>query len=135
MTKIPEEDRNMIPDQVKMYHAYNDLVRMGDYYRVASYSQNNEYDCYMVVSKDRSEALVTFVQVLNRVNFHSRKIRLKGLDPAKKYFVTYVDDDKETSGKKGGERVYSGEMLMKAGLLIPRPWGDFQGMLISLKAQ
>ena len=135
VTKIPEEDRNMIPDQVKMYHAYNDLVRMGDYYRVASYSQNNEYDCYMVVSKDRSEALVTFVQVLNRVNFHSRKIRLKGLDPAKKYFVTYVDDDKETSGKKGGERVYSGEMLMKAGLLIPRPWGDFQGMLISLKAQ
>ena len=135
VTRIPEEDRNMIPGQVKMYHAYNDLVRMGDYYRVSSYSQNNEYDCYMVVSKDKSEALVTFVQVLNRVNFHSRKIRLKGLDPEKKYFVTFVDEDEETSAKNGGERTYSGEILMKAGLLIPRPWGDFHGMLISLKAQ
>lgn len=34
----------------------------------------------MVVAKDKSEALVTYVQVLGRPNVHSRKIRLLGLD-------------------------------------------------------
>ena len=35
VTKIPQEDREMIPEQVAMYHKYNDLVREGDYYRIA----------------------------------------------------------------------------------------------------
>ena len=74
ITKIPEEDRKLIPEQTAMYHKYNDLVREGDYYRIASYAKNHEYDCYEVVSKDKKEALVTFVQVLNRPNYHSRRI-------------------------------------------------------------
>lgn len=42
ITKISEEERAMIPEQVSMYHKYNDLVREGDYYRVASY---RKMDC------------------------------------------------------------------------------------------
>ena len=121
VTKIPEEDVAMIPDQVGMYHKYNDLVREGDYYRVASYSDNKFYDCYGVVSKDKKEALFTYVQVLNRPNVHSRKIYLKGLDPLKNYRIN--DED----------RVYSGDVLMKAGLLINNLWGDFKSILISLR--
>ena len=68
ITKISEEERAMIPEQVSMYHKYNDLVREGDYYRVASYRENGLYDCWMVVAKDKSEALVTYVQVLGRPN-------------------------------------------------------------------
>lgn len=135
VTKIPEEDRAMIPGQVKMYHRYNDLVREGDYYRVASYSENHEYDCYMVVSKDRSEALLTFIQVLNRPNYHSRKVYLQGLDPERRYRLTYVDDTADISKGEGTDRTYSGETLMKAGLLIQNPWGDFQGKLISIIAE
>lgn len=51
VTRIPEEDINMIPEQIEMYHKYNDLIREGDYYRIASYAENNECDCYMVVSR------------------------------------------------------------------------------------
>lgn len=43
----------MIPEQVFMYHKYNDLVREGDYYRVASYRENGLYDCWMVVARIR----------------------------------------------------------------------------------
>lgn len=42
VTRIPEEDINMIPEQIEMYHKYNDLIREGDYYRIASYAENNE---------------------------------------------------------------------------------------------
>ena len=120
VTKIPQEDRDMIPKQVAMYHKYNDLVRRGDYYRIASYSQNHKHDCWEVVSEDKKEVLVTFVQVLNRANFKSRRIRLKELDPNKQYHI------------EGEERTYSGEALMYAGLQIPNPWGDFKAMLIHL---
>lgn len=123
ITKIPQEDRNSIPDQVAMYHKYNDLVRTGDYYRIASYAKNQEYDCYMVVSKDKKEALVTFVQVLNRPNYHSRRICLRGLADEFNYKV-------EETGE-----IYGGDLLMKAGMMIANPWGDFQGKLIHLIAE
>ena len=133
VTRIPEFDREMIPNQVKMYHTYNDLVRMGDYYRLASYSENHKFDAYMVVSKDKSEALLTFIQVLNRPNYHSRNLKLQGLDPKKNYRLTYVDDKADTSKGEGVDRSFSGEALMQAGLLIQNPWGDYQGKLIYLK--
>ena len=122
ITKIPEEDRKLIPEQTAMYHKYNDLVREGDYYRIASYAKNHEYDCYEVVSKDKKEALVTFVQVLNRPNYHSRRICLKGLQPDRNYQI---------EGDKG---VYHGDTLMHAGINIPNMWGDFQSVLIHVKA-
>jgi len=132
ITKISEEDRKMIPEQVAMYHKYNDLVRNGDYYRIASYRENHYFDCYEVVSKDQSEALVTFVQVLNRVNYHSRKIRIKGLEKTAYYRLEIENEEKkEAVTKKDSEKelIYSGEALMKAGFLIQNPWGDFKARL------
>ena len=123
VTKIPEEDRQQIPEQIKMYHKYNDLVREGNYYRLASYGQNHEFDCYMVVSQDKKEALVTFVQVLNRPNCKSRKVKLKGLSAEKNYIM-------EESGQ-----IYAGDTLMNAGILIENPWGDFKGKLLHLTAE
>lgn len=120
ITKIPQEDREQIPEQVAMYHKYNDLVRCGDYYRIASYSQNHEYDCYEVVAKDKSEALITFVQVLNRPNYHTRRIRIPGLAPEKRYRI------------EGREETYYGDTLMHVGLQIPNMWGDFQSTLLHL---
>ncbi|MBQ8798355.1 MAG: alpha-galactosidase [Lachnospiraceae bacterium] len=120
VTKIPEEDRKMIPEQVAMYHKYNDLVRTGDYYRIASYRENHMYDCYMVVAKDKSEALVTFIQVMGRPNSRSRRILLTGLCPEKTYRI------------EGEDRTYLGSTLMQAGILVGNMWGDYKGRLIHL---
>ena len=117
ITKISEEERAMIPEQVSMYHKYNDLVREGDYYRVVSYRENGLYDCWMVVAKDKSEALVTYVQVLGRPNVHSRKIKLLGLDVAADYRLD------------GTEKVYGGDLLMNAGMLIETMRGDYMSRL------
>ena len=120
ITKIPEEDREQIPGQVAMYHKYNDLIRRGDYYRIASYLENGNYDCYMVTAADKKEALVTYVQVLSRPNFHSRRVRLKGLIPEKQYKV-------EETGE-----VFGGDVLMQAGILVTPMWGDYRSRLIHL---
>ncbi len=123
ITKIPQEDQEMIPQQVQMYHKYNDLVREGDYYRIASYRENHEFDCYLVAAKDKKEALVTFVQVIGRPNYHSRCIRLQGLDPAMNYRM------------EGTDQVYGGDLLMNAGLQVENLWGDAQSKLYHLIAE
>ena len=123
ITKIPQEDQEMIPQQVQMYHKYNDLVREGDYYRIASYRENREFDCYLVTAKDKREALVTFVQVIGRPNYHSRCIRLQGLDSKMDYRI------------EGTDHVYGGDLLMNAGLQVENLWGDAQSKLYHLIAE
>ena len=123
VTKIPEEDRNMVPSQIAMYHKYNDLVREGDYYRIASYNENHEYDCYEVAAKDQSEALVTFVQVLARPNCHSRKIRLQGLKADAQYEISYENRENE-------KQILGGDALMNGGLLVASVFGDYHAELI-----
>ena len=123
ITKISEEEQQMIPKQIEVYHKYNDLIRRGDYYRIASYSANHEYDCYMVVSKDKREALMTYIQVLGEPNRRSRRICLKGLKPEYNYRIN------------GKDRVYGGDVLMSGGILIESRKGDFKGEIFYLNAQ
>jgi alpha-galactosidase len=135
VTRIPEADRNMIPEQVKMYHKFNDLVRTGDYYRIDSYSLNGSFDAWMSIKKDKSEALLTAVMVLKRPNVKSSTVRLKGLEPDKKYRLLNEDGTEYTTGMAGKEdvRTYSGALLMKGGIHISETWGDYQSILIHIK--
>ncbi|MBS5949092.1 MAG: alpha-galactosidase [Clostridium sp.] len=120
VTKISNEDREMIPKQIEMYHKYNDLVRRGEYYRLESFSENNSFDAWAVVSKDKSEVLVTCIQVFGRPNHHSRRIKLKGLIEDKFY------KNEET------EELISGGVLMNAGINV-NLYGDNSGKLIYFK--
>ena len=127
VTKISQEDRDSIPGQVAMYHKYNDLVREGDYYRIAHYAENHFFDCYEVVAKDKSEALVTYIQVLGRANCHSRRIRIPGLAPDKTYVIENAADWPELK-----QTEYGGDALHYAGIQVPPLTGDFKGRLLHL---
>ncbi len=119
ITKIPEEERALIPGQVEMYKRYNDLIREGEYYRLESYYENHQYDSYMVVSEDGAEALLVTVQVFSRVMRCSRRLCLQGLEPDAFYEVD--------------RKHYQGATLMQAGLLIPNARGDYQAQLIPIR--
>lgn len=118
VTRISEEDRAAIPGQVELYHKYNDLIRTGDYYRIASYGDACNYDCWQVVSKDKTEILLSYIQVLGRPNYHSTRIKLKGLDENSLYLLEDADV------------CYSGGALMYAGINIEVVFGDFKGKLL-----
>lgn len=118
VTKLSDEETDMIPIQVELYKKYSRLIQTGDYYRIASYSGNGRYDCYEIVSKDRKSALVTFVQVLAEPNMRKHLIRLCGLEPDAVYNVNGVK--------------YTGDVLMKAGLPVVRPVGDYASILIEI---
>ncbi|HOE07706.1 MAG TPA: alpha-galactosidase, partial [Treponemataceae bacterium] len=134
ITKLSEEDKNSIKHQVELYHKYNDLVRAGNYYRLASYSENHEFDVWQVGSKDGKKALVTYVQVLNRPNQRSRIIKIQGLQENTTYRVVFEGSNSGDDMKLYKDRVMSGSMLMNGGLVIRNPWGDFQSKLIYIEA-
>ena len=125
ITKIPESDREMIPAQTAEYHKYNHIFRTGDYYRIASYSENGEYDLYMSVTKDKSEAVATYVRVKAPVSgYRSLNVRFKGLAEEKRYKVFFDDEEKGC---------FYGDTLMNAGLQIRDIYGDYGSVLLYFK--
>lgn len=122
VTRIPEADRNMIPSQVEEFKKYNPLVRTGDQYRIGNVFEDNMWDAWMFVAKDKSEAVFTFVQVLGRPNYRSRRIKLKGLDPDAKYLSSATGE------------VHSGNVLMNAGINVD-VHGDFASTVIHFVKQ
>jgi alpha-galactosidase len=119
VTRIPEQDRNSIPVQIDKFKKYNPLVRTGDQYRIGNIFDDNMWDAWMFVAKDKSEALLTVVQVLGRPNYPSRVYRLKGLDEEKLYLVEELG------------LTLSGRTLMNAGLSIEM-YGDFSSKTFHL---
>ena len=129
LTKLDETEISLVPHQVELYKRNCFLMQNGDYYRIASFAENHEWDSWLFASKDKSEALLTVVQVLNRPNFHSRKVRLRGLNEKIRYQVS-MENSNGITEELGN---WGADTLMNAGFLIPRFWGDFQSAIISLK--
>jgi len=123
-TKFSEEDRTQVPRQIEMYHQYHEIIREGDYYRVASFGKNHLFDCYQVNTKDKSKSLVFYVQGMNEPNKKPFHVKLQGLKEDTSYVVYEVDTTKEQLTVNTGQ-TYSSEVLMKAGFSINRLWGDF----------
>lgn len=122
ITKLSEEEKQAIPAQVELFHRYESLIREGDYYRLTSFRENHCHDAVMIVSKDKSQALVIFVQAAAQpMGSRGWKLPLRGLDPNKAYRIN------------DGETVMHGSTLMNAGLLVGRLWGDYQGRIFELK--
>ncbi|MCD7741894.1 MAG: alpha-galactosidase [Ruminococcus sp.] len=119
VTKISQQDRDAIPAQIEEFNKYNTLVRTGDHYRIGNMFEDNMWDAWMFVAKDKSEALFEFVQVIGRPNERSRTIKLKGLDPDAYYFEEATPDKK-----------LSGAALMQCGINIGGLWGDYQSKIL-----
>jgi len=111
LNKLTDAERELVKKQVAHYHKFYDLIADGDYYRLIDPTESKATSyadaAWMLVSADRSEAMVTYVSMraqLNRQNY----LRLAGLDPKR----IYVDT---ASGMR-----YSGALLMNAGLNISK---------------
>ena len=122
--KLSDEDRKQLRGQIDYAARTQELRLYGDFYRLLSPFEGND-TAWMSVSKDRSEAIFTFVRALAQPNAMPPLVRMRGLDPAKRYRV-------EETGE-----VYGGDELMQVGLccrLHPFGSGDAASLLYTLKA-
>ena len=122
LTKLTEEELDMIPGQLENYRKYGPVFHGGDYYRLASYGENGEYDALMSVSKDKRTAVLDYVHVMSRQRRRSVLLPLRGLDEETLY-----------RSSETGE-VRSGAGWMYGGMVMPCMTGDSTGKLIVLEA-
>jgi len=122
----------------------------GDFYRLKSPFEGND-TAWMVVSSDKSEAVVGFYQSHNKVNASWLRQRLTGLDPDKLYEVSvdftsaeelnpWVAHANGIHGEIETVKTYQayGDELMNAGIVIKRAWlsirgGDYSSFIFTLK--
>lgn len=122
LTDLSEEERNLMKRQIGDYKRIAPLIANGDLYRLKDPFTGNDF-VFEIVSKDKNEAVVSFVQILGVFSVPIRRLRLQGLDEHKTYFV-------EETGL-----TLSGKTLMGLGLIMPCERGDFQAAVYHLTSK
>ncbi|HEX8235241.1 MAG TPA: alpha-galactosidase [Abditibacteriaceae bacterium] len=137
LNRLSEEDRTQIRQQVAFYKTVRPLVQFGELYRLHSPFEANQ-TAWMMVSDDRKEALVFFVQVLSEANAPFSRLKLAGLDADADYMVREVfwAAPHARAGKKPRptEARMGGDVLCHAGLHLPNRGGDFFSRMWHLRA-
>lgn len=133
VTTLTDDEKAEVKQQVEFFKAYRSLIRKGVFYRLLSPFEQNETS-WMTVSEDKQTALVGYYKVLAKPNESYQRLRLKGLDPDKKYVIN-------------GEKTYFGDELMNIGIMLSGNYidraneywsqekpGDYQSRLFTLEA-
>lgn len=106
LTKFTKEEKEIAKEQVAFYKENRRLIQFGDFYRLLSPFEGNEA-AWMIVSEDRSEAIVSYFHVLAQPNCGFRSVRLQGLESNADYELLESDE------------VFGGDELMSVGLRVP----------------
>lgn len=110
---MSEEEKAEIRDQIRTFRRFHLILTKGDYYRLDEIGDMNDFTAWMIVSPDRSEALVNLVITHVRANGAFPYIRLRGLDPERIYQC-----------EETGEEL-NGAALMFGGYSYPLQSGDY----------
>lgn len=133
LNKLTKEEQSEVKEQIIFMKKYRQLIQFGTFYRLSSPFKSN-ITMWMVVSGDKTEAIVGWYKVLNTVNDSYTRIQLKGLDPDLCYENTITG------------KMYYGDELMNLGLITTdvsageaygdlEPGGDFDSRLYIFKAK
>ena len=117
---LSAEEKAEIRAQLAQYREYQGLIREGDYYRLSNPFQDN-FAAWMVVSDDRSKALVSVIRLTAEANPPAAYVTLKGMEEDAFY-------REKTTGK-----VYPGAALMEAGILLPAAVSEYEAYQIELE--
>ena len=114
------KEKAEIRAQLAQYREYQELIREGDYYRLSNPFQDN-FAAWMVVSDDRSKALVSVIRLTAEANPPAAYVTLNGMEEDAFY-------REKTTGK-----VYPGAALMEAGILLPAAVSEYEAYQIELE--
>lgn len=119
ISKMTDEEKATVKEQVAAFKQYYELIQRGDYYRLTN-PYVDEVTSWLFVSEDKKEALLNAVQQHCEPNPRYMRVKLQGLDESKDYKI---------DGK-----VYSGSALMNYGFVLPIVNGDYQGFQYHITA-
>ncbi|MDE7395065.1 MAG: alpha-galactosidase [Clostridiales bacterium] len=115
LTKLSSQEKVQVKAQVEAYKKIDALVLGGDLYRLTDASFK-DYICQMLVSKDKTKAMLVAVKCLYNPNEPLFRVKPRGLASDKNYTVAELGV------------TASGKALMESGLPLPQ-LADFESVL------
>lgn len=133
VNQLPEKDLAFAKQAVGVYKSISDLVWHGDLYRLADPHENN-IASVMYQNETKTRSVVFTYLIANRFATSSTvdPIKLKGLDPKKKYSVNEINLYPRTTSLIAAGNTYSGEYLMSIGI-NPRINPNRTSVILELK--
>lgn len=123
---LSEAEKAEIRRQIDQYHAWQDLIREGDYYRLCHGENGKPFTAWQLVSQDQGETLLSFVLTQVASNPRPLHLRLKGLDPDARYMIGSADFyGCNARLPHAADRVFTGAELMYGGYTLPIMFGDY----------
>lgn len=120
ITKLSEEDKQTVKEQIEAFKKYYDMIQNGDYYRLTDDGRKSPFVAWEFVSADKKEALLNVVVLRTKANPILHTVYARGLEADMMYQV-------EESQEK-----FSGAALMNGGYPIPVMGDDYQAVQIHL---
>ena len=109
--KASEHEVEIMQAQCEFYKEHKALIQFGNYYSVANYFDDRRYSSFMVVSNDKSEAILFAAEV--EKDAPNRNWVLKNLNPTSTYEIKVRHQDNQADLESF---TLTGERLMTTGL-------------------
>ncbi|HTG41585.1 MAG TPA: alpha-galactosidase [Methylomirabilota bacterium] len=141
-TALSADERRQITQQIAFYVERRELFQRGRFVRLRSpFDGDGNETAWMVVSEDRSRAVVGHYRVLNRPVPGPDRLRLRGLDPSLRYRVSSWPSTADAI-ERVNRAIRGGDDLMTVGLFVESPnprdaqvRGDFEARLFDVSAE
>jgi alpha-galactosidase len=141
-TTLSPDERRQVSQQIAFYVERRELFQRGRFVRLRSpFDGDGNETAWMVVSEDRSRAVVGHYRVLNRPEPGPDRLRLRGLDPSLRYRVSNWPSTADAI-ERVNRAVRGGDDLMTVGLFVESPnprdaqvRGDFVARLFDVSAE
>ncbi|MEH7332411.1 alpha-galactosidase [Neobacillus drentensis] len=118
--KLSSPDKQVVTEQINLYHQIKDLVCFGDLFRLLSPFEGMD-TAWMYVAPNKEKAVVFYYKTLAEPNPPFMRLKLCGLHPSMKY---RIDE---------GLNEYYGDELMKIGIRLPLIKHDYASFIFQLK--
>ena len=120
ITKLSDEEKSMIKEQVAVYKEIRETIQFGDYHRLSNPFENNDV-AWMFISKDSNEVVVSYVRQMAVPNPRFESLKLVGLEEDATYEIV------------GEDKVFFGDELMYVGLNVEELTGDYAAKMWVLR--
>lgn len=114
--RFTPREREVVKKQIDDFKRFYPVIQCGDYYRLTSPEENQEYAAWQFVTPDGSTSLVSVVGLHAKANPPLLSLRIRGLKAEALYRI------------EGNDRVYPGNALMHGGIPLPVFRGDYQNI-------
>ena len=134
VTELSELEMDQMKAQIDFFKENRRLIHEGTFYRLLSPFEENE-TAWMVVSKDKREALVGFYQVLAQPNPTYTRLKLAGLDQDTVYTIQPDGEERYGSDLNAIGLLFSENERQRGHFWSKNGKSDFHSWIVKLSAK